>query len=69
MIRFYAKLGGLLLLAWPLLAAAPFQEEPLANLPWWVWLVAVAALLLLLFIVIIAFDWSSNRETDRDENE
>ena len=69
MTRLYAKLVGLLLLAIPLLAAAPYQENPLANLPWWVWLVVVSVLLLLLFVVIVAFDWNSSRESELNKNE
>lgn len=63
------KLRGVFLPAFPWLASVPSQQAFLTDLPWWVWLVGITALLLLLFIIIVAFDWSSARQVDADENE
>lgn len=62
MIHVYVKLLGMLLLA-----AVPYQEGLLSELPWYTWLCVSAALLLLLFVVIVAFDWSGAESDVRDE--
>lgn len=69
MTRLSMKLVGLSLAALSLVAAVPYQENPLSAFPWWVWLVLVSVLLLLFFVVIVAIDWSSSGESELNENE
>lgn len=48
--------------------AATWQQPGEAfGVPWWAWLVVIVALLLIAFVIIVAFDWSSARSQEEDE--
>ena len=61
---------GSLILALPLIAAAPAQQaSALLKVPWWVWLILIAVFLLFTFGLILRFDWGQAREQPESENE